>query len=192
VRGLTLITAPTAEPLTLQEVKEHCRVSDNADDAPLRLYAKAARQAVEEYTGRQLMPATWELALDGFPDCEIYLPKPPLTSVTSVKYYDGDGALQTLDAADYEVSTTQALGRVAPVYGVTWPDTDVGLDKVKVRYAAGYADAATVPAALKEAILLLTGDWYANRENVVSGTTVAKFPYAVEWLLAPYCVGEYR
>ncbi|HCU2333904.1 TPA: phage gp6-like head-tail connector protein [Klebsiella aerogenes] len=39
---------------------------------------------------------------------------------------------------------------------------------------------------VKAAMLLLIGHWYANRETVSVGQTVAEVPFAVEALLQPY------
>ena len=39
---------------------------------------------------------------------------------------------------------------------------------------------------VKAAMLLLIGHWYANRESVAIGQTVAEVPLAVESLLQPY------
>ncbi|EAA9217018.1 phage gp6-like head-tail connector protein [Salmonella enterica] len=39
---------------------------------------------------------------------------------------------------------------------------------------------------VKAAMLLLIGHWYANRESVSVGQTVAEVPFAVEALLQPY------
>ncbi len=39
---------------------------------------------------------------------------------------------------------------------------------------------------VKAAMLLLVGHWYANRETVSVGQTVAEVPFAVEALLQPY------
>lgn len=53
----------------------------------------------------------------------------------------------------------------------------------------GYAD-DPAPILLnydvKAAMLLLIGHWYANRESVAVGQTVAEVPFAVEALLQPY------
>jgi hypothetical protein len=37
-------------------------------------------------------------------------------------------------------------------------------------------------------VLLIVGSLYANREDVVSGVSVAKLPNGAEWLLQPYKV----
>ena len=51
---------------------------------------------------------------------------------------------------------------------------------------AGYGAAAAVPAAIKQAMLLLIGHWFANREAVNVGNIVTAMPLAVEALIAPY------
>lgn len=56
---------------------------------------------------------------------------------------------------------------------------------------AGYADAAAVPQGIKQAMLLLVGSWYENREATISGATIAEVPFAVDALIAPYRVIEF-
>jgi uncharacterized phiE125 gp8 family phage protein len=53
---------------------------------------------------------------------------------------------------------------------------------------AGYGGSHTVPEPIKQAILLLVGAWFENREAVLTGTIVATLPFAVDALLAPYRV----
>lgn len=53
----------------------------------------------------------------------------------------------------------------------------------------GYAedpDSILFSDDVKAAMLLLIGHWYANRESVAVGQTVAEVPFAVESLLQPY------
>lgn len=57
--------------------------------------AKAATEAAEQMTGRAIMPQTWELTLDAFPDA-LELTRVPVASVTSLKYFDATGTEQTL------------------------------------------------------------------------------------------------
>ena len=66
--SLALVTAPTIEPLTLSQVKRHCRVSiDDDDDLVTEDLIPAVRDRCELVTGRQLVEATWDLRLDSFP-----------------------------------------------------------------------------------------------------------------------------
>lgn len=55
--------------------------------------------------------------------------------------------------------------------------------------SAGYSedpDSILLTEDVKAAMLLLIGHWYANRESVAIGQTVAEVPFAVEALLQPY------
>ena len=169
----TLVTPPTEEPVTLAEIKDHLRVSGTAEDSLLTLYAQMAREAVEEETWRALMPQTWTLYLAGWPaDGIIELPRPPLDSVTSIKYTDEDGVEATLAASNYRVDTAREPGRVVLAPNGEWPsDVLDSVNGVAVTFVAGYADASAVPPMAKAAILLQIGEIYANREAVIVGST---------------------
>lgn len=154
------------------------RVDHDAEDDLLRAYIQAARQSCEEETWRALLPQTWELALEAWPvGREIILPKPPLQSVTWVHYTLQDGTVETLSSTLYRVDTRSEPGRIVLVAAANWPsDTlDVGLPIV-VRFVAGYASAAAIPAPLVQGMRLLVGTWYANRESVNVGNIVNELP----------------
>lgn len=194
--ALRLITAPTVEPLTLTEAKAHLRVDHTDDDALIAIYLAAARADCEEWTARAFVTQTWELVLDEFPEDEIQIPRPPLQSIESIKYDDGDGVEQTLATTEYEVDTVSQPGWVVPVT-TGWPsDTFEGINAIRIRFVAGYVNTdspsdltGNIPAAIKAAILLHLGVRYQNREDVVIGTTVNRLPVAnIEYLLRPYRV----
>ena len=58
---------PVAEPVTLDEVKSHCRVTLDDDDALLKLYVQAAREDVEAFLARSLINKRYRQSLDSFP-----------------------------------------------------------------------------------------------------------------------------
>ena len=138
-----LVTPPAEEPVTLTEIKDHLHISSTAEDSLLTLYAQMAREAVEGECWRALMPQTWDLHLPGWPaGGVIWIPRPPLRSITSITYRDEDGTAATFAAANYRVDTAagQAGWVLAP--GADWPS--VALDSsnpITVRFVAGYADA---------------------------------------------------
>ena len=102
--GLQQTTAPTSEPLTLTEVKNHLRIDNTDSDDELTLLLAAARSHVETRTNRQLMQATYELTLDRWPSSGVLtLRMPPLSSVTSVVYYDENGSSQTFSSDNYHI-----------------------------------------------------------------------------------------
>ena len=169
----TLVTPPTEEPVTLAEIKDHLHISSTAEDSLLTLYAQMAREAVEGECWRALMPQTWDLYLPGWPaGGVIEIPRPPLQSVTSIKYTDDEGAVHTFAASNYRVDTASEPGRVVLAPDAAWPsDALDSSNPVVVRFVAGYADASAVPGMAKAAILLQIGEIYANREAVIVGST---------------------
>jgi uncharacterized phiE125 gp8 family phage protein len=177
-----LITSPIQEPLTLTEVKLHLRIDSEDEDFLLASLISAAREHCENFTGRQFITATYEQYLNYFPR-EIVLPKSPLQTITSIKYTDENGILQTLAASYYSVIDLNP-GRITLAYGQQWPSTRCDYNTVIVKYVAGYgSNPNNVPASIREAMKLLIGNWYENRESVVVGTIVTKLPDAVEALL---------
>jgi 3-deoxy-7-phosphoheptulonate synthase len=88
-------------------------------------------------------------------------------SVVSINYVDSDGATQTLAAANYTVFTpTDGPGVIELAYNESWPSTRAVPNAVTVRFIAGYANAASVPAAVKEAgAHVLRGGVWKPRTN---------------------------
>lgn len=167
--NLTLITAPTVAAVSLVEAKAHLRVTDSGDDTLIAAMVQAATEAAEQMTGRALMTQTWQAACDAMPDA-FTLTRVPVQSVTSVTYLDADGVVQTLSALLYQLSKSeQGFASIVPAYNAVWPESRGDVDGVKVRYVAGYADAASVPQSIKSWILLQTGAMYENRESEVVG-----------------------
>lgn len=199
--GLQLVTAPASEPITLDDAREHLRVRDTREDSSIAAYVKAARAYVESVTGRQLVTATWRLVLDRFPGrCEdeqlpytwrygtIRVPRPPLVSVSSVQYVDTDGVLQVLATSEYQVSTIQEPGRVAPARFKVWPVTDPqSLEAVRVEFVAGYTD---VPDDCRQAVRLLVGHLYENREATVD-VALSVVPLGLQMFVHSCGYGEY-
>lgn len=189
--NLALITPATMRAVSIIEARSHCRASD-ADDAILDLYVDAAVQAVQDATGRALITETWRLSLPEFPCDDIILPRAPLLSVTEVRYWtDAAVPVDTVLAASvYQViapaGPTAPEGRVRLGPAQTWPATQPErADAVRVTFTAGYGvDPDLVPAPLRAAVLLLTGDLYENRE--AGGAKALSENPTVQRLLSPY------
>lgn len=173
--ALKLITAAADLAVTLVEAKAHLRVDTSDDDTLITAMITAATEAAEQATGRAIMVQTWELTLDAFP-AAMELTRVPVDSITSVTYVDLDGTDQTLSALLYSLDNADDFGPayVVPAYDTEWPDTRDQINAVKVRYVAGYANAAAVPESIKSWIKLQVGAMYENREQetVASGHSV--------------------
>lgn len=147
-----------------------CPATNTTQDPQLTALIASARRRIEERLSKALLTQTWVLRLDRFPAWEIGLPRPPLASISSIQYLDSAGATQTLDAAKYVVDTHGAVGRVVPAYGLSWPSTYPMPNAVTITYVAGWTSAAAVPADIRQALLMLIADLYANRETIITGT----------------------
>ena len=163
--ALKLITPATELAVSLADVKAHLRVDTTDEDSLITAYITAAAELAEQATGRALMPQTWDLTLDAFPEA-FEITRLPAASVTSLKYWDTTGVQQTLGTGLYTLDSTDDFGPayVVPVYGGVWPDTREQINAVALRYVAGYATAANVPDSIKAWIKLQVGAMYENRQ----------------------------
>jgi uncharacterized phiE125 gp8 family phage protein len=187
--ALTLITPAAEEPITTSEAKlsPSLRVATATDDTAIGTLITTARKLAETYTLHALVTQTWELVLDGFPTGGIIVPMPPLQSVSSIKYIDGNGDEQTLDALLYSVDDDSIPGLIVPAYGETWPTTRDEVNAVRVRFVAGFGDADDVPEDIKSWIKIMVGTMYDNPQGIVVGQTVMSIPRTfVDGLLDDY------
>lgn len=182
----TVEPAAGNEPVTLAEAKAQVRQTLTTDDTYLGTLIIAARNVAEEYLSRGLYTQTWMLAQDRWSN-ELWLPRAaPLQSVTSVKYYDDAGTLQTLGTSTYLVDTISEPGRIVRAPLQIWPVLQASRpNAVEVQYVVGWTAVASIPQAIKLGMQLLIGHWYAHRE-AVSEAAAAVLPFAVETLWAPY------
>ena len=163
---------------------------DVTEDNLLNMLITSAREYCENYTRRAFATQTLEGYLDCFPSDVIEIPNPPLQSVTSIKYTDSDSTETTLtEDTDYIVDTDSNIGRIVLPYGESYPSfTPYTVNPIKIRYITGYYASNLIPKALKQAMLLLIGHWYLNREAVAPNMTT-EIKFAVQALLSMYRVG---
>lgn len=186
--SLIVATAAASDPVSLTEAKAHCRVDFSTDDAYITALITAATEAVQTRTGRQLVNATFRASWDNVPDAPTIgyttfpLLREPVSSVTSVKYYDADETQQTLSSTEYWTDLESTPPRVIlrdafpSLYG--WRP---GL--IQVTFVAGYGSSgSSVPATLKQAVMLLVGHWYENREANITNGYARELPDGVKML----------
>jgi uncharacterized phiE125 gp8 family phage protein len=176
--ALRITSDPFAEPVDVQEAKDHCRIGDDDEDALVRGWVVEARRYVEDATARQLVTATIRMTLDRFPTggCgrmltspvpareryAIVLPRAPLQAVASITYVDADGATRTLDPADYHVDAESEPARITPAYGTSWPAARFQTGAVAVTFRAGHVTPVVVGDAG-------TGTWAAKGRTFTDG-----------------------
>jgi uncharacterized phiE125 gp8 family phage protein len=202
-----LVTAPTDDPVSVQDLKSHLRLvdDDNREDYYLEsILIPSARDWVEKNTWRRLMTQTWEFYVNQFvtpggyvytwdiakgqAPFPVFLPYPPVQSISSVTYLDPSGASQTLSTSVYELGERNGIGIMRLKYGQYWPAVRNQEDSCTIRMVCGYGSNPTdVPASLRHAILLLASHGYWNREAVADKQFV-EVPYTVEALVRPFKV----
>jgi uncharacterized phiE125 gp8 family phage protein len=193
--SLTRVTAPAVSPVSLQQAKDHLRISHSDDDAKVQFCIDAATAYVDAedgFLGRCLVTQTWLLTLDAFPLDEIKIPLPPLQGVVSVSYDDPNGNGQTILQGDYYVDVAKEPGWVVPLD--TWPTTLEAINAVRIIFNAGYpatSDSppdlrANIPASIRQAMLLMIGSYFENRlDELVANVEKFPFPFASQNLLRP-------
>jgi uncharacterized phiE125 gp8 family phage protein len=160
---LTRTSSPSGLAVSLDEAKNHLRVSGTDQDDHITLLIEASTEKLERDINRGIISATWQQAMFSFPadGGQIDLMMGMNTNVSSITYVDTDGVTQTLDAALWSYS--QARGCVFNGNaGGCWPDVDneTVSDKVFIEFSCGVSDEGCVPRMMKQAILLETGRAY--------------------------------
>lgn len=179
------IVAPADTPVTLDEVKAHCRVDGTDSDAVLTMLLNAAVDHLDGWTGilgRALVTQTWRQDFDGF-SSRLRLPLGPVASITSITCRDSSGQISTISSDNYALKVDEIGGHVRFKDDFSFPTDLNETGAVSVTYAAGVAE-ADVPAAIKVVILLLVSHWNENREAVVTGTISTSLQLGVDRLLA--------
>ncbi len=160
------VTTPAAStPVTLAEAKAQCRVEIDDDNTKITSLIAVATEHAERLTQRALMPQTCKAKYNAWPTDgdDLWIPFPPITAVSSVKYFDINGTEQTWSSSGYQVDLSSEPARLRVKSGYSYPALEEGkMSPITVDFTAGYADAASVPASIKHAILLLISLWYDN------------------------------
>lgn len=146
-----LLTAPTAEPVSVADAKFAARADGAHWDSPIAGMIAAARQVAEHETGQRLMAQTWRHELADWPTTDDLLPE-LRPSAVAVAYWTGS-AWSTLSSPAFVWAPAGVSGwhiALAPAINTAWPTLgDVALGpRVRVDVTSGAADAAQVhPAA---------------------------------------------
>ena len=167
--SLQLITEPSQLAVSISDAKKQVEIgeSDLSHDSHVTRLISSAIRDVERHTRRALINQTWRISRQQFVQ-RIYLPRPPLQSVTSIKYIDINGTLQTLSGSLYQISDGAKPGFVEPVYGQAWPAIrSETIEPVSITYVAGFGTSSTdVPAEFQNVILELVAFRFFSRGDV--------------------------
>lgn len=192
--SLELYTPPSVEPINRTEAKLHARIDGSAENSLVDALVRAAREWVEQVTGRQLCVATYKLRLNTLPST-IELARPPLVGVTSVTYVDAAGDTQTAAAATYyDVDVNRLPPTLRLKYGASWPTTRGHTDDVVVTYVSGYA--AEVTAVVATDLLTVVGRTLADADIIrfsnSGGAVPSPLEVATDYHVRDYDAGSFK
>ena len=205
--GLKILTEPSQEPVTLQEVKEYLRVEDNTDERNLRPLIESARRLVEEHLNRTLMQTTYQQFLDSFNELEdplwegvrtgpylnyyknyIDLIKAPVSSVTHIKTYDDADTATTMASSKYYVDSVREPARIVLRQGETFPTALRVANAIEIQYVAGYSSPYSIPEPIRLAILQFIAHMYEHRGDMGNYLEARVIPPMIKSLLSPYVI----
>ncbi len=210
-----IVTPAAAEPVYLDDLKAHLRVTVDDDDDLISSYLSAARRVAEQWSRQTLMPTQYLLTVDRFPLVPnsqfapgnpsvltpvlqntwpldpsiwaIFLPHNPVISIDQFRYVDITNGLTTLDPSEYQLDSVSTPGRISNIVGSFWPSIAFVPSAVQITFTAGYASIAEIPASLILAIKMLTRLYYDN--PAWQGTKeLADAPPAIRALIESECI----
>ena len=184
--ALICLEPPVVEPVTLAEAKLHCRIDIDDDDVLVAGLISTAREHLEQISRPQVAMTSqrWLYVSDTWPASDTIELRPyPLLTVDEVRYTDDAGVERIIASSAYQVDTHSQPGRLHMIDG--WPSATLRpLNGLEIELTAGYGvDVLSPPLQLRQAVLLLVGHWYENRETViVTGAMPKELPFAVNAL----------
>lgn len=161
--------------VTLAEAKLHCRVEHSADDTLITDLISAATSYVERITGWVTNSQSFQKLYKNI-DKTIRLPHWPVTAVTAIERV---GTTTTNVISFFDSDLTERPAKVTLVDPLT---LDRG-ESIRITYTAGEV---VMPVELHQAVLLLIGHWYENREAAVVGSISGDISTGVNTLLSQF------
>lgn len=199
------ITRPSGLAIDFPTVCQHLRIGSSTgpeavnQQTLIQAMIAAAAGEVERYCDMAVLTQKWRLftasltgrpayyyssmayPYRGYDQPRFLLPKPPLASVDLVSV-DGN----TVNASLYTVVRDDRLPG-SLVIGSSFPMSATALpNSIIVEFTCGYATAAAIPPELVQAMLLMIGTWFMNRESAMAYTLSVLPEIGVMDLLAPY------
>jgi len=156
---LEILTQPQSEPVTLQEMKNHLRVNDDAEDTLISAFIVVARQFFESYTGRAVHQQTFRQHVP-YLNCPIYFMRAKLISVEGFFYYNSANTLTEITSYNSDLVSIPG-GIWLDSYPIT---SSTKNPKAYVDYKAGWAN-NEVPEMVKLGIKLVASHYYENRNS---------------------------
>lgn len=183
---LTEVSSVALAALPVQGLKDHLRLgtgfADGAmQDGLVESYLRAALAAIEGRTGKAILQRRFKLVLEQWRSAEEQaLPVAPVVAIESVTLVAADGSSTVVQPSAYRLAADFQRPKLAAV-GYLLPNVPTD-GRVEIVFDAGFGAVwAEVPADLQQAVMLLAGQYYEQR-NEFTGAS-AGLPQPVQALI---------
>lgn len=161
--GLTKTTPAASAVLDADDIYPHIRLTAEADEYGTNYqtiideYIAEATEWCENELGISPLNTTWTETFDNWSPTsvgELWLSRAPVSSVTSISYYDSNGDVQTWSSAEYQLVKDCKPAIILPAPGYNYPGIQSSRrNAVTVTYVAGYGtSSSSVPEQIKQYI----------------------------------------
>lgn len=186
--AIDVVTAPTALPVTVAELRDWLRLNGTAEDDQLELLLWAAVERFEADTRRPVLETEYRQWCSRWPcSGKVVLGRGGITEVTSVGKLLANDTLAAVTGWRADVRTPPARVILPPGLVAATADDGRPVEPAGcVLFTAGWANAAAVPKAVKVAVRLLAAHWYEHREAFRDGGALTETPAGWEAVTNPY------
>jgi len=188
-----LETASTGEVVTTAELNKYLYISTTADDSFVETFNTAARADLEDRYGWSFRTQTWKYYLDNWPATDtLQIPKPPLVSISSIKYIDSTGGTtSTFSSTNYFTNINGYLGEVVLEPDASWPGGTLRpANPIIVEFVSGYGGSSQVPKTIRQAVLFRAMELFENRDPARPANMVPVGNQTIGTLMSSYT--DYR
>lgn len=192
-RNSHLKTPRTTSALTLAEAKNHLRIPTGIteEDDYLQALIDTATDVADKYCNISIMQQTYVQYADKWDDT-IQLFHSPIegsgaADMVEVEYIgEGNTTYSTWAITQYIFDKYTCPLRLMAAPNVVYPDIENRLNAIKIEYKVGYGTASDVPKGIKQALLIMVGQWYENRQEAIVGRSVGTIPMTATYILDKY------
>ena len=189
-QNISVRTVAPSALITTANLKTHLRVDGSDEDTYIDGLLSAATAMLEGVDGmlggKALGSQTWTFETGRITGATaLHLPITPVTSITSIDYYDADNAQQIATAGDFQFYSDDDNAILEPKTGNSWPTMYERADTLKITYVCGYD---SLPDTIPHMLKLIVGHWYENRE-AATDKKFEELPMAVQSILSVHKKG---
>lgn len=156
--------------VSLSQLKDHCRIEHNDDDALLDIYLIAAHYAAGEHTRRRMF-ATKAAAFQHSFLSKMFLPGGSVRNVTSVK---------ATDENNNQVDVNYTFHPIARY--ISFDSSYSNYKDFEISYECGYLQ-NNAPKDICVAIMMIAATMYEIREDISYGVNAFEIPFTSMSLL---------